>query len=193
MTDLLPVPQEPWRGDEAVPPRASQRSALRRPSRRAVGLAALGLAPLVAGSIVGVATNANGRGWYRRLSKPSWTPPDAVFGPVWTILYLMMGGALVLVAGDRGRTASTRLRRVGLGAFGAQLVLNLGWSIVFFGARRLRLALGELVVLWAAIAATIVAFARVRPVAGLLLVPYLAWTTFAGLLNLAVARRNPGR
>ena len=196
----------------------------RGPSRWA--LAALALAPLIAGGLVGAATNARGLRWYRRLAKPSWTPPDAVFGPVWTVLYILMGIALVLVVRERRRpdalasgrldseadrtaapaTAPTPARAaavvepagpsarprlaIPVGAFATQLALNLLWSIVFFGARRVRLAFAELVVLWVAIATTIVAFWRVRPVAGVLLVPYLAWTTFAGALNLAVARRN---
>ena len=180
----------------------------------AVGIAALGLGPLVLGTAVGLITNASGQTWYRRLAKPSWTPPDGVFGPVWTVLYLLMGLALVLVvrdrqaeprvtdgggalvdAGNRPDTETVASRRtrsnLALGAFATQLVLNLGWSILFFGARRTRLAAVEIGVLWGAIVATIVAFARIRPVAGGLLLPYLGWSTFAAALNIAIARRNP--
>ena len=158
---------------------------------------ALGVAPLVAGTIVGLATNSRGTGWYRQLAKPSWTPPDAVFGPVWSVLYLLMGAALVTVI-RTGRTRpaagtavdiASRDRAIGL--FVAQLALNLGWSILFFGARRPKAAAVELVVLWGSIVATAVAFARVRLAAGLLLLPYLAWTSFAGLLNAEIIRRNP--
>ena len=159
---------------------------------------ALALAPLVTGTIVGAATNARGRGWYRRLSKPSWTPPDAAFGPVWTVLYLLMGLAATIVARsgrerlpagvDEPRQRADRA----LGVFGVQLVLNLLWSVVFFGLRRIRPAAAEIVAVWVSILATIVAFARVRTVAALLLLPYLAWTTFATLLNLDIARRNRG-
>jgi translocator protein len=159
--------------------------------------AALVVAPLVAGGAVGLAISGDIRGWYRSLRKPAWNPPDAVFGPVWTALYLLMGVAAALVAregrratGER-RTAGDRAVPVGLGAFGVQLALNLAWSLVFFRAHRVRLALLELCGLWVGIALTAVAFARVRLVAGLLLVPYLAWTTFAGVLNLEIARRNP--
>ena len=81
--------------------------------------------------------------------------------------------------------------RPALGLFGLQLVLNLAWSIVFFGARRVRLAGIEVVALWMSIAVTTVAFLRVRLLAGLLLLPYLAWTTFAGALNADLVRRNP--
>ena len=172
---------------------------------------ALGVGPLVLGSVVGVLTNASGQGWYRRLSKPSWTPPAGVFGPVWTVLYLLMGVALVLVVrdrrqarppaardgaageGDQPDVGSTPRGRsdLALGAFATQLVLNLGWSILFFGARQTRLAALEIVVLWGAIVTTIVAFARIRPVAGALMLPYLAWSTFAAALSIDIARRNP--
>ena len=162
------------------------------PSIRAADVA-IALAPLVAGSVVGIATNASGRGWYRRLRKPAWTPPDAVFGPVWTALYLLMGLAAALVfREERGRARREPAeRRLAAGSFAVQLALNLLWSVLFFGLRRVRPALVELVALWASIVATTIAFARIRLIAGLLLLPYLAWTTFAGLLNLDIARRNP--
>jgi translocator protein len=148
---------------------------------------ALGLAPLVAGTAVGIATNSRGSGWYRRLAKPSWTPPDAVFGPVWTVLYLLMGAASVGVV----RADAQRSKGPAIGLYALQLALNLGWSTLFFGLRRPRPAVIELAVLWGSIAATIVAFARVRLAAGVLLLPYLAWTSFAGLLNVEIVRRNP--
>jgi benzodiazapine receptor len=161
--------------------------------------AALVVAPLVAGGAVGVAISGDIRGWYRSLRKPAWNPPDAVFGPVWTTLYLLMGLAAALVAREGRRSpapaeagaAGGRTVSVGLGAFAVQLALNLAWSLVFFRAHLVRVAFVELCALWVGIAVTAIAFARVRLVAGLLLVPYLAWTTFAGLLNLEIARRNP--
>ena len=158
---------------------------------------ALGVAPLVAGTIVGLATNSRGTGWYRQLAKPSWTPPDYVFGPVWSVLYLLMGTASVLVA-RAGRTRPENASAVGQprtdraqAAFAVQLALNLGWSILFFGARRPKAAGAEIAALWVSIVATVIAFARVRLAAGLLLLPYLAWTSFAGLLNAEIIRRNP--
>jgi translocator protein len=147
----------------------------------------VGLAPLVLGSIVGVLTNARGQRWYRTLSKPSWTPPDGVFGPVWTVLYLLMGRALVLVVHERRRRPGAE---AAVAAFGGQLVLNLGWSMLFFGLRRIRLAFVEIIALWLAILVTSIAFWRVRATAGVLLLPYLAWTTFAAVLNGAIASRN---
>ena len=159
---------------------------------------ALVLGPLVVGSRVGAVTNARGAGWYRRLAKPSWTPPDAAFGPVWSILYLLMGLASAVVAragrAQAARPDAERQARPGpaLTVYALQLALNLGWSLLFFGVRRVKPAGVELVALWASIVATVVAFGRVRPVAGLLLLPYLAWTSFAALLNAEVIRRNPG-
>ena len=153
--------------------------------------------PVTAGGAVGIAIAGSIRGWYRTLDKPGWTPPDGVFGPVWTVLYLLMGIAAALVARE-GRRRPTSGSHAGqdavnasLGAFAVQLVLNLAWSLVFFRAQRLRLAALEIVALWAAILATTLAFARVRLVSGLLLLPYLAWTTFAAALNIEIARRNP--
>jgi benzodiazapine receptor len=157
----------------------------------------LAAAPLVAGTAVGLVTNARGMRWYRSLAKPSWTPPDAVFGPVWTVLYVLMGIAASIVAraGRERLPAGLALPRrradLALALFGVQLVLNLLWSVVFFGARQVRPAGVEIAVLWASIVATVVAFARVRLLAALLLLPYLAWTTFAALLNADLIRRNP--
>ena len=124
--------------------------------------------------------------WYRALDKPPWTPPGWVFGPAWTALYLSMGVAAWLVW--RERLGSRALLPLAL--FGAQLVLNGLWSWLFFGLRRPDLALADIVALWLAIAATIVAFWGVRPVAGALLLPYLAWVTFATALNADIWRRN---
>jgi benzodiazapine receptor len=153
---------------------------------------ALATIPLVAGSLVGVATNARGQRWYRRLAKPRWTPPDGVFGPVWTVLYLLMGASASLVARRLRRApAGDAAGSLPLAAFGVQLVLNLLWSVLFFGTRRVRLALVDIAALWIAILATMALFARVRMLAAVLLLPYLAWTSFAALLNLEIARRNP--
>jgi tryptophan-rich sensory protein len=130
------------------------------------GAAALGAA-LTAGSV-----NA----WYPTLRKPLSTPPDWVFGPVWTVLYFLMALAAWLVWRKRGLGLPLAL-------FAVQLLLNVGWSAVFFGLRRPGWAFVEIVVLWLAIAATTVSFWRVSRPAGLMLVPYWAWTLFAAVLN----------
>lgn len=167
--------------------------------------AVLFLAPLLVGLVGSIPTARSVRTWYRQLDRPPWTPPDGAFGPVWTTLYLLMGAAAVLVRREgtqrrRGATAGSQPRqghtthasrvRLALRLFGAQLALNVGWSFLFFGARAIRAAGLEIVVLWAAIAVTIRSFWRVRPLAALLLLPYLAWTTLATALNLEIWRRN---
>jgi tryptophan-rich sensory protein len=125
--------------------------------------------------------------WYPALAKPWWTPPSAVFGPVWTVLYLTMGLALWLVW---SRAGPQPVRRAGW-LFGAQLALNAAWSPLFFGLRSPGAALVAIGALWLAIAATVFAFWRVERVAGALLLPYWAWVTYAAALNWAIWRLNP--
>ena len=129
-------------------------------------------------------------GWYGTLDKPAWTPPGLLIGLVWTVLYTLMGIAAWLVWREAGGLGPAALP---LSLFAAQLLLNAAWSGLFFGRRRPGVAFADLVLLWLAIAATAWAFAPVSPLAALLLLPYLAWVGFAGALNLAVWRRNPGR
>jgi tryptophan-rich sensory protein len=143
-------------------------------------------APLAVGGIGSVPTARSIPLWYRTLDKPSWNPPDAVFGPVWTTLYALMGIALVLVRREARNPSSERAQAV----FALQLALNLAWSFVFFGGRSVRGGVVVIGFLWVAIAATIATFWRVRPVAALLLMPYLGWVTFASALNTEIARRN---
>lgn len=134
----------------------------------------------------GLATDPGFPGWYAQLAKPKWTPPDWVFGPVWTVLYLCMAVAVWLVWRQDGISAA----KVPLSLFAVQLLLNSLWSLVFFGFQRPGMAAVEIVLLWAAILATIVAFWDRSAWASLLLVPYLAWVTFAVLLNWAIWRMN---
>ena len=117
--------------------------------------------------------------WYEGLRKPPGTPPDQVFAPVWTLLYaaLAVAGWLVWRAAGWSRA---------LALWGAQLALNGAWSWLFFGLQRPGLALAEIFVLWAAVAATLAAFRRIRPAAGWLLAPYLAWAGFAVWLNAGI-------
>lgn len=124
--------------------------------------------------------------WYAALEKPAWTPPDAVFAPVWTVIYIT-----IAVAGARAwlRTVPGQ-RLLPFSAFAAQLLLNAGWSALFFGLQAPALALVELAGLWIAIALTLYLFARVDRVAAWLLAPYLAWTSFAGALNAAIVMLN---
>lgn len=123
--------------------------------------------------------------WYDRLEKPSFNPPSSVFAPVWTTLYVLMGIAAWLVW-DRYRTGANGA----LALFVLQLVFNVAWSWLFFGMESPGAALIEIVVLWLLILATIVAFWRLRASAGVLLLPYIAWVTFAIVLNFAIWRLN---
>jgi tryptophan-rich sensory protein len=124
--------------------------------------------------------------WYAGLKKPAWTPPNWVFGPVWAALYTMMGVAAWLVWKRGGFAAQRRP----LLLFLLQLALNAAWTPLFFGLHSPRLAFVEIVLLWLAIAATLTAFRRVSRVAAWLLVPYLAWVSFAAVLNFALWRLN---
>jgi translocator protein len=123
--------------------------------------------------------------WYQALQQPAWQPPDWLFGPVWTLLYAMMAVAAWLVWRDRGFRAPAALT-----LFLVQLALNVAWSWLFFGEQRPDLAFGEIVLLWIAILATLLAFWRIRPLAGALLIPYLLWVTYAATLNYSIWQLN---
>ena len=139
--------------------------------------------PLAVGGLSGFATARGVAEWYPTLAKPSFNPPSWVFGPVWTVLYIMMGVAAFLV----WRTGLDMDGvKIALIAFAIQLALNGLWSILFFGMQQPGWALIEIIALWAAIGATIRLFWRVTPTAGALLLPYWAWVTFATVLNAAL-------
>lgn len=121
--------------------------------------------------------------WYAALNKPEWHPPAWIFGPVWTLLYLLMAVAAWLVWKRDG------WKRPLLFYF-VQLGLNAAWTPLFFGAHALGLALVEIVLLWAAILLTMRSFLRVNRTAGLMFAPYLAWVTFAAFLNFTLWRLN---
>ena len=121
--------------------------------------------------------------WYRRLRKPSWTPPNWVFPVVWSVLYLMMAFAAWLV----WRVDPTS---IAIWFWGAQLVFNWIWSALFFGMRRMDIALWDIGVLWVLVAGFIVTASSASTTAALLFVPYLVWVTIAGTLNWTVLRMN---
>ena len=148
-------------------------------------LAALVLVCQAAG-LIGIPFNERALdSWYDGLDKPSFNPPSWVFGPVWTTLYLLMAVAAWLVW-----RSDDRRRRTALALFGLQLALNAVWSPLFFGARRPGWALAELALLWVAVAATASWFWVIDRRAGALLVPYLAWVSFAAVLNFEIVRLN---
>lgn len=143
---------------------------------------------LLLGTISGrIANPGEGNSWFDALSKPALMPPAWVFGTVWSILYVLMALALALILNARG----ARGRGIAVTLFLIQLGLNLAWSPVFFAMHRIMLAFGLIVaiLLWAGVAT--VAFWKIRPVAGMLMLPYLAWLLFAGVLNWQIHERNP--
>ena len=125
--------------------------------------------------------------WYATLVKPPFTPPNGIFSPVWITLFLLMGISLFLIW--RSGLAERKVR-VALGCFGSQLLFNILWSVLFFGIRSPLAGFIDIAVLWVAIALTIFYCLKVSKVAGVLLVPYLAWVSFAAVLNVYIWRLN---
>lgn len=136
--------------------------------------------------IGGAVTAGSVDSWYPTLTKPAINPPNWIFGPVWTALYLMMSIAVALVWAK----AKEAERRRAVIWFLIQLALNLSWSVLFFGLHEIALALGCVTLLWLAIAVTLRCFWPIDRAAGTLLLPYLAWVGFAGLLNFLIWRLN---
>ena len=141
---------------------------------------------LAVGWIGAASTESGQSAWFQSLWKPSWNPPNWLFAPVWTVLYVLMGIAVWLVSRRPSNAAKTRA----LALFLLQLAANFAWTFIFFGARRIGLALLDIAVLWILIVATLIAFGGVDRRAGWLLVPYLGWVTFATALNLSIWRGN---
>ncbi len=127
--------------------------------------------------------------WYASLHKPAWTPPSWLFAPVWTVMFAMMAISVWLVWVRVGFAGAP----IAFGLFAVQLALNAGWSLLFFAQRDPGAAFVEVVILWIAIALTALAFSQVETLAAVLLVPYLAWVSFAAALNFAIWRLNAQR
>lgn len=145
------------------------------------------LLSFAAGGIGGRFISSSIYSWYVNLNKPSWNPPNWVFSPVWTFLYFCMSLAAWLVWWRTGLS-------VGLGPlflFGLNLLLNVAWSGLFFGLRNPKIAFAEIILLWGSILATLIWFWTISPPAGLLMLPYLLWVTFATGLNFTIWRLNP--
>ena len=151
--------------------------------------AVLGLFAAICLSVAGLGaifTAGAVRDWYPTLQKPSWNPPAWLFGPVWTILYLMMAIAAWIVWRKRELISVNS----SLALFVFQLILNAAWSPLFFGLRNPLAGLLDIVPLWAAILVTLISFWKISPAAGILLVPYWLWVSFATALNYAVWKLN---
>jgi tryptophan-rich sensory protein len=140
-----------------------------------------------AAAAVGAVASVGAQAFYGQLTQPSWAPPSSVFGPVWTVLYAMIGVAAWLVWSSGGFTANRRA----LTLFLVQLACNALWSWLFFAWHRGAWALADILLLWVLIVATLISFWRTRMLAGALLVPYLLWVSFAAALNYSIWQLNP--
>jgi len=145
------------------------------------------LALCFSAAAVGGAASVRAESFYAELTLPAWAPPGWVFGPVWTLLYAAMAVAAWLV----WRCPSSRLRSAALALFLVQLAMNTLWTWLFFAWRLGAWSAIQIVLLWLLIAATLIAFLRLRALAGVLLLPYLAWVSFAMVLNWVLWRANP--
>ncbi|MFH1709439.1 MAG: TspO/MBR family protein [bacterium] len=142
---------------------------------------------LIAGMIGSVFTAPSIPAWYAGLQKPAFNPPNWIFAPVWTALFIMMGIAAYLVW-DRG--SENKNVKIALAAFGGQLFLNVLWSVLFFGLRSPSSAFVDIILLWLAILLTIICFYKVSRPASYLLIPYILWVSFAAVLNLSILLLN---
>jgi tryptophan-rich sensory protein len=135
--------------------------------------------PLGIGSIAGIFTSEAVPGWYAMLNRPSFNPPNWLFGPVWTGLYLLMGFSLFLI----WKQEKSKARNMAISIFLLQMALNFAWSFIFFYFHMIGLALIEIVLLWMSIVMMLVLFNKVKPLAAYINIPYLLWVTFATILN----------
>ena len=137
------------------------------------------LLPLLVGGVSGYLSGSGINDWFRELEKPSFNPPSWVFGPVWTLLYLLMGVSLFRVM----QAPANSSRNIAVSWFLIQLALNFMWSLIFFRWQLLAVAFAEIIVLWVAIMIMILKFYKIDKTAAFLQIPYLLWVTFATMLS----------
>ena len=142
---------------------------------------------LLVGSLGGFFTSSAVKGWYAVANKPSFNPPNWIFAPVWTLLYLLMGIALYLVWKSE---AAQGIKQMAITIFTIQLLLNFFWSIIFFYAHQPGWAFLEIIALWGMILLTILWFGKISPTAAWLLLPYICWVSFASVLNYSIWKLN---
>lgn len=142
--------------------------------------------PLAVGAVAGTATAREIPGWYAGLVRPGIAPPNWVFGPVWTTLYILMGISLYLV----WKLPPDKVRNLAMAAFGIQLVLNFFWTFIFFSCKAPGWAFVEIIALWIMLGITIVLFYRLKPAAAWINLPYLLWVSFAAILTWSYWRLN---
>ena len=135
--------------------------------------------PLGLGVIAGLFTSASVPEWYATLNRPSFSPPNWLFGPVWTVLYILLGFSFFLI----WKQTVSKERNIAIFVFIIQLVLNFAWSFIFFYFNLIGFALIEIILLWISIIIMIVVFYKIKPIAGYINIPYFLWVTFATILN----------
>jgi translocator protein len=135
--------------------------------------------PLIVGGVAGIATSGNINAWYATLNKPVFNPPNYLFGPVWTILYILMGISLFMI----WRSPSCDARNYALAIFGIQLILNFAWTFLFFHYKLPGWAFVEIILVWISVMAMIIIFHRINKTAAFIQIPYLLWVSFASVLN----------
>ncbi|RYD78821.1 MAG: tryptophan-rich sensory protein [Sphingobacteriales bacterium] len=133
----------------------------------------------------GFSTAGEINGWYATIQKPSWNPPNWIFGPVWTTLYVLMGIAAALIWHSKDERRSKAL-----GLFVVQFIFNLAWSFIFFNQHQIGLAFAEIIIMLVLIIATTVSFYKIKPAAAYLMMPYILWVSFATVLNGAIWMLN---
>ena len=146
------------------------------------------LIPLAVGSLAGYFTASSVNGWYTTLVKPSFNPPNWLFAPVWTSLYIMMGIAFYLIW---KKEANDVVKSTAVTLYIVQLALNFLWSFVFFYAQQPGWALVNIILMWIFIFLTILWFGKISSLSAWLLVPYICWVSFATVLNYAIWKLNP--
>jgi len=147
---------------------------------------------LAAGAVGSIFTASSVSSWYQTLVQPDFAPPSWLFGPVWTLLYVLMGIALFLVWSSYAKASQDKQKgiRIAIVIFFVQLALNALWSFLFFGARNPQIAFFEIVFLWISIVASMFFFSKISRTATWLLVPYILWVSFAGYLNYSIMILN---
>jgi len=137
------------------------------------------LLPLSVGAVAGMFTSQAVPAWYASLNRPSFSPPNWIFGPVWTFLYILLGISFFLI----WKEGASKKRNLAIKIFSIQMLLNFAWSFLFFYFNLIGAALVEIILLWISIAAMIYLFYKIKPVAAYLNIPYLLWVSFASILN----------
>lgn len=143
--------------------------------------------PLAIGATSGFFTVSGVESWFQTINKPTWNPPNWIFGPVWTTLYVMMGIAFFIIWKSEIRS---ELKKSAIVLFAVQLVLNFFWSFIFFNQHEIGWALVEIIIMWFFILFTIFAFGNISKTAAWLMVPYISWVSFATILNYTIWQLN---